>query len=41
LVVVFNQLLGMSLTRTRESANGFAEPWRAGVVNAKIWVLIA
>ena len=26
LVVVFNQLRGMSLIRTRESANGFAEP---------------
>jgi hypothetical protein len=33
LVVVFNQLRGMSLILTRESANGFAEPRRAWVVN--------
>jgi hypothetical protein len=32
LVVVFNQLRGMSLIRARESADGFAEPRRVQVV---------
>jgi hypothetical protein len=35
LVVVFNDLRGMSLIQTRGSANGFAEPRPARVVNAK------
>jgi hypothetical protein len=35
LVVVFNQLRGMSLIRARESADGFAEPWRVRVVNVQ------
>jgi hypothetical protein len=42
LVVVFNQLRGMNLIRkAREGADtGFAEPWRARVVNAKMWEAI-
>jgi hypothetical protein len=35
LVVVFNQLRGMSLIRTRESANGFPKTRRGRDVNVQ------